>query len=75
MNTNEIIKILENELPVKYVKTESIPMGRSIHFSYNCDKEQLSSMMKNTFGIDFVYLDNEACFFITNGTQLKKLNV
>lgn len=75
MDTNEAIKTLESEMPVKYIKIENISMGKSIHFSYNCDKEQLSSMMKHKFGIDFVYIDNDACFFITNGIQLKELKV
>ena len=43
MDTNEIINILENEdLTLKFRKIENIPMGRSIHFSFSCPKEELS---------------------------------
>ena len=77
MTTQEIINILENEkLPIKYTKTESIPMGRSIHFKYACSKDELSKKMLEKFGRDFnIYNNDEVCFFITNGTKLIKLNI
>ena len=46
MDTNEIINILENEeLTLKFRKIENIPIGRSIHFSFSCLKEELSKEM------------------------------
>ena len=76
MSTDEIISILENEgLTLKYKKTESIPMGRSIHFSFTCTKEELSKEMMKRFGRDFnIYENNEVIFFNTNGVRLEKLN-
>ena len=51
MDTNEIINILENEnLTLKFRKIENIPMGRSIHFSFSCPKEELSKEMIKRFG-------------------------
>lgn len=77
MDTNEIISILENEdLTLKYKRIESIPMGRSIHFSFTCSKEELSKEMLKRFGRDFnIYENNEAVFINTNGVKLEKLKV
>ena len=76
MDTNEIINILENEnLTLKFRKTESIPMGHSIHFSFSCSKEELSKEMIKRFGRDFNKYDgNEALFINTNGVNLEKIN-
>lgn len=77
METNEIISILENEgLTLKYKRIESIPMGRSIHFSFTCSKEELSKEMLKRFGRDFnIYENNEAVFINTNSVKLEKLKV
>lgn len=77
MNTEKIISILENEnLTLKFEKVENIPMGRSIHFSFSCPKEELSKEMIKRFGRDFNrYDDNEALFINTNGVSLKKINI
>lgn len=77
MATQEIINILENEnLTLKFVSIENIPMGRSIHFKYSCSKEELSKNMLEKFGRDFnIYNNDEVYFFVTNGTKLEKLNV
>ena len=75
MNTEEIISILENEnLTLKFEKVENIPMGRLIHFSFSCPKEELSKEMIKRFGRDFNRYDgNEALFINTNGVSLKKI--
>lgn len=75
MNTEEIISILENEnLTLKFKKVENIPMGRSIHFSFSCPKEELSKEMLKRFGRDFnKYEGNEVLFLNTNGVILKKI--
>ena len=77
MDTNEIINILENEnLTLKFRKIENIPMGRSIHFSFSCPKEELSKEMIKRFGRDFNKYDgNEVLFINTNGVNLKKINI
>ena len=75
MNTEEIISILENEnLTLKFKKVENIPMGRSIHFSFSCPKEELSKETIKRFGRDFnKYECNEALFINTNGVILIKI--
>lgn len=72
MTTQEIINILENEnLTLKLVSIENIPMGCSIHFKYNCSKEELSKNMLEKFGRDFnIYNNDEVYFFVTNRTKL-----
>lgn len=77
MTTQEIINILENEnLTLKLASIENIPMGRSIHFKYNCSKEELSKNMLEKFGRDFnIYNNDEVYFFVTNGTKLDKRKI
>ena len=77
MSTNEIINILENEdLTLKHKTTQSIPMGRSIHFTFTLPKEEVSKEMIKRFGRDFNrYEGNEALFFVTNGVSLTKIKV
>ena len=76
MDTNEIINILENEnLTLKFKKIENIPMGRSIHFSSSCSKEELSKEMIKRFRRDFNKYDgNEVLFINTNGVNLEKIS-
>ena len=76
MDTNEIINILENEnLTLKFRKIENIPMGRSIHFSFSCSKEELSKEMIKRFGRDFNKYDGSEVLFInTNGVNLEKIS-
>ena len=51
-------------------------MGRSIHFSFSCPKEELSKEMMKRFGRDFNRYDgNEVLFLNTNGVSLKKINI
>ena len=75
MSVKEIIDILENEgLTLKYKRTENIPMGRSIHFSFTLSKEELSKEMIKRFGRGFdFYEENEALFLVTNGVKLTKI--
>ena len=77
MDTNEIINILENEnLTLKFRKIENIPMGRSIHFSFSCPKEELSKEMIKRFGRDFNKYDgNEVLFFSIYVLYLININI
>lgn len=77
MSSKEIIDILENEqLTLKYKNIQNIPMGKSIHFTFTAQKEEISKEMIKRFGRDFNrYEGNEALFLITNGVSLKKLNI
>lgn len=77
MSEKKIIDILENEgLTLKHKITQSIPMGRSIHFTFTLPKEEISKEMIKRFGRDFNrYEDgkNEALFLLTNGVTLTKV--
>ena len=76
MTSKEIIGLIESENIGTFKKFENIPMGRSIHFSYASSKEEINDKMIKTFGRGFdTFIDNDAVFFVTNGTTLKKLNI
>lgn len=79
MTSNEIVNILENEIfdgfEVKYKEYQSIPMGRSLHFTVapNVSKETVDKQMIEKFGRSFNSFDGiDYLFIVTNGTKLER---
>ena len=76
MSEKKIIDILENEgLTLKHKITQSIPMGRAIHFTFTLPKEEVSKEMIKRFGRDFNRYDeeNEAVFLVGSGLTLTRI--
>lgn len=77
MSEKKIINILENEgLTLTHKITQSIPMGRAIHFTFTLPKEEVSKEMIKRFGRDFNrYEDgeNEAVFLVGSGLTLTRI--
>ena len=79
MTSNEIVNILENEIfdgfEVKYKEYQSIPMGRSLHFTVapNVSKETVDKQMIEKFGRSFNSFDGtDYLFIVTNGNKLER---
>lgn len=79
MTSNEIVNILENEIfdgfEVKYKEYQSVPMGRSLHFTVtpNISKETVDKQMIEKFGRSFNSFDGtDYLFIVTNGTKLER---